>query len=155
MKRTPFKQKPRKPMKRGKLRLVGKSPVSETKREIQAILRKIVIKRDKGCVLRHRRHCGGTPDTEGVVLQADHLISRGNNATFADPRLVVCLCRPCHGGFKKWNEKEYDDLVKTVIPKETVALWDRCLKEKYRVSKMDWTMELLVLQKYYEQIPLS
>jgi len=36
------------------------------------------------------------PGIEGVVLLADHLITRANSATFADSRLVVCVCKSCH-----------------------------------------------------------
>jgi hypothetical protein len=49
------------------------------------------------CILRNIRHCGGEPGftflEDGVigkvVLQADHLITRANSATYADSRLVV------------------------------------------------------------------
>jgi hypothetical protein len=91
------------------------------------------------------------------VLQADHLITRANSATFADTRLIVCLCRTCHG-WKKWNEKQYDSLVKTLISKERVELWDKCLKDSWRPIKTgvsDWQLHILALNqelKSYEQV---
>ena len=102
--------------------------------------------RDKGCILRNLRHCGGTLDTEGVVIQADHLITRANSATYADSRLVVCICKGCHG-WKHWHEKEYDLLIKTILPKKTIELWDKCQLESWRPSKMDWSSELVALEQ--------
>jgi len=140
-------------MRKSPLRRKGASEISLLKREIQRLLREIVIKRDGGCFLRKVRHCGG--EIGEAVLQADHLISRSNSATFADHRLVVCLCRPCHGGFKKWHEKEYDVLVKTLLPKETVALWDRCLNQSWRATSKrgyDWKLEIVVLEKLLQTL---
>ena len=97
LKRTGFKRKPTVPLKRTRLRVVGVSDTAELKKEIQRLVREIVMIRDKGCVLRSKRHCGGNLDTEGVVIQADHLITRSNSATFADTRLIVCICKSCHG----------------------------------------------------------
>jgi hypothetical protein len=140
-------------MKRTKLRIAGHSTVSEQKREIQSIVRSIVILRDGGCILRKIRYC------EDPVLQADHLITRSNSATYADTRLIVCLCRSCHG-WKHWNEKQYDELVKRILPKDRVDLWDRCLKDSWRpmrTSSQDWKMAILYLKnelKSYEQSDL-
>lgn len=135
---------PLKSSRKGFLRRSGVSDVSKVKREIQALLRDIVIQRDGGCILRRVRHC------TDEVLQADHLITRANSATYANPDLVVCLCRACHGGYKKWHEKEYDALVKTILPKERVDLWEK--EEKKRISGFtcrmtlaDWKIEKAVL----------
>lgn len=146
---------PKTALKRTQLSKVGKSPVAVTKRHIQALLREIVILRDQGCILRNVRNCGGEAGytfLDGgkigkVVLQADHLITRSNSATYGDSRLVVCLCRPCHGGYKQWHKPEYDALVRTLISKERVALWDRCQNDSWRVSKMDWKLVELALEK--------
>lgn len=153
MKRTPIKRKTQ--LKRGKtslrrtkLRPVGKSTTAQLKRDIQSLVREIVIIRDGGCVLRNIRHCGGEAGVEGVVLQADHLIERSNSATYADPRLVVCVCRRCHGWkhFKKSNHDEYDQMIRKILPKDRVELWDRCRSEKWKAHKMDWEMERLYLK---------
>jgi len=129
-------------MKRSYLKRQGTSETAQIKREIQRVIRLIVIKRDGGCILRKLRHC--SPDN---VLQADHLITRSNSATYADSRLVVCLCKNCHGGWKQWHPKEYDALVKTVLPTEIVELWDKCQEESWKPRKMDWKMELIALEQ--------
>ena len=109
------------------LRKKSKNPASQAKERIQALLREIVIARDKGCILRFIRKCGG--EVGEAVLQADHLVTRANSATFSDSRLVVCICRNCHG-WKRWWKEEYDELVKTILPKERVTLWERAEKER-------------------------
>ena len=143
MKRTPLRRGT-KQLKRTKLRIAGHSDNATLKREIQATLREIVIQRDGGCILRHIRNCGG--EIGQAVLQADHLLTRANSATYADERLVVCLCRPCHGGFKKWHKPEYDRLVKSILPKETVELWERCEQDR-TPRKQDWKLELIALKQ--------
>ncbi len=50
MKRTGFKKKAYKPMKRTKLNVVGHSTTAQDKAEIQRLVRLIVTKRDKGCL---------------------------------------------------------------------------------------------------------
>ena len=137
-------------MKRGKLNILGKSDTAQTKRRIQALLREIVIKRDGGCILRNIRHCNGLPGV--AVLQADHLISRANSATYADIRLVVCVCRPCHawkslGGNQR--KREYDELVRALLPKDRIELWDRCERDSWRpkrTSATDWKLAEAALQ---------
>ena len=149
MKRVGFKNKPRKPLKRTRLRVVGVSDTAELKKEIQSLVREIVMLRDKGCVLRFKRHCGGNLDTEGVVIQADHLITRANSATFADTRLIVCICKSCHG-WKRWNANMYDVLIREVISKARVKLWDKCEAGRYtykREGAYDWRLEIVNLER--------
>lgn len=139
MKKSGFKRGVR------RLRIKGISTTSQLKEEIQAVLRSIVIVRDGGCILRKIRHCG----QEDVVYQADHLITRANNATYADSRLVVCVCRPCHF-WKKYHEAQYNNLVKSLLPKDRVELWERCEKDMWRPIKhgaWDWKLNLVVLYK--------
>jgi hypothetical protein len=83
------------------------------KQRIQDLVRDIVIKREGGCIFR-----GDVPNPEGwtiptcngfakdghLILQADHLITRANSATYADTRLIVCLCKG-HHGWKSWHER--------------------------------------------------
>jgi hypothetical protein len=143
--RTPLKAKSR-------IRVVGKSDTTEIKRNIQALLREIVIKRDGGCILRGVRYCGGLPDVPGVVLQADHLITRANSATYADSRLVVCVCRSCHAWKSLGSNArkgQYDALVRTLLPHDRVALWDACEAESWRPHPMrtnDWLLALIALK---------
>lgn len=129
-------------MKRSKIKLVGHSTTTELKKEIQALVRSIVIERDGGCILKKYRRC------EDEVLQADHLITRANSATFADTRLIVCICRSCHG-WKHWHKEEYDDLVKSILPKERVELWDKCQRDSWRPKRTgasDWKLQIISLK---------
>ena len=142
-------------MKRTRLRRIGKSETALQKQEIQRLVREICMVRDKGCILRDKRHCGGILGTVGVVFQADHLVTRANPATFADTRLIVCVCKGCHA-WKHWHKDEYDELVKTVLSKETVELWDRCEEDRrsHKTYKPDWKLAILVLNqelKEYEK----
>lgn len=137
-------------MKRTPLRKKGKSETALIKDEIQATLRKLVMLRDKKCILYGIKcnHEIGVTD-EGVVWQAEHLIERSNSATYADSRLVVLVCKNCHywKHIKKSNHDQYDEWVKSKLSKERVRLWDRCVKESWRASKVDWKLELLALKK--------
>jgi len=147
--------KPRKGLKRGKLRVVGDNDTATKKKEIQDLVRLIVCHRDGGCVLRKLRGCS---DGAGVVdgkiisnsiIQADHLITRANSATFADTRLIVCLCKGCHL-WKKYHEAEYNDLIRhNVIDHKTLQLWDKCEQDRrsHKTYKMDWSMEIVALRK--------
>lgn len=135
------------------MRRYAQNESAQLKKEIQRLVREIVIKRDGGCILRGIRHCGGYVGRS--VLQADHLVSRSNSATYADSRLIVCLCRPCHGGFKQWHQKEYDALVKTILPPERVALWERCEMDSWRpkrTSAYDWKLEITALRQELAQL---
>lgn len=131
----------------------GKSENAKTKNRLQALVREIVMKRDGGCILRDKRHCGAVLGLTGHVFQADHLVTRSNSATFTDTRLIVCLCKACHGGWKQWNKEAYDALVKTVISKERVALWERAeeARSSHKTTKMDWIMEEIALQQELKQ----
>lgn len=85
---TPIKQ-------RTPLAKKGKSETALIKKEIQTLLRELVMECDGGCILRDVR-CGHEIGDPGIVFQAEHLIERSNSATYADPRLVVCICKGCH-----------------------------------------------------------
>ncbi len=109
--------------------------------------------RDKGCILRNVR-CGAVMGDTGVVWQADHLISRSNSATFGDTRLIVLICQSCHG----WKsiggnarKAEYDTMVKRILPKERVALWEIAEADK-RPHKEDWTLTEISLQRELQHL---
>jgi len=157
LKRTPLKKKSgfkkkTKPLKRTPLRRKSKSRTALIKQEIQNTLRLLVAHRDGGCVLRKLR-CGNDAKViEGLivseaVIQADHLLTRSNSATYANPDLVVCICQPCHG-WKHYHKKEYDKLIRTVLSKEIVDLWDLAIKfrHSHKTVKMDWNLQLVGLQ---------
>ncbi len=155
LKRTPFKQKPY-TLKRSTLNKLGKSPTSVIKREIQALLREICIKRDKVCILASKR-CNSRVGDAGVVFQADHLLSRSNSATYGDSRLVVLICRPCHGWKSlgsNLRKAEYDALVRTILPPQRVALWDMAELEagRHKGVKMDWVLVKLALEQELAQL---
>jgi hypothetical protein len=167
MKKYNFYTKPRKPLKRtplkskkvfsrkSKLRIEGHSTSSQQKRDIQALVRFIVCYRDGGCVLRDLRNCGGEAVVEGEkiisnrTIQADHILTRANSATFADTRLIVCICSGCHM-WKKYHENEYNDLIrKEVFTPAQNILWDKAEKfrQAHKTYKPDWAMELVALRK--------
>lgn len=122
------------------------SDTADLKKEIQGLVREIVIIRDGTCILRNLRHC------TDEVLQADHLITRSNSATYADTRLIVCICRSCHawkslGG--NLRKGQYDALVKTFLPKDRIELWDRCEQDSWRPARTgayDWQMAIVALK---------
>lgn len=143
-------------MKRTKLRLKS---LNNPKDDIQEWVRLIVTKRDGGCILRDLRHCGALAEViddkvvSDTTIQADHLVTRANGATFADTRLIVCLCKGCHG-WKHWHKDEYDDLIKTILPKPILKLWAKCEADyrAHKTKKMDWAMELVALKQEYAKL---
>jgi len=152
MKRTPFKRKATKPMKRTKLRVKGVSETATLKEEIQDLVREIVIKRDGGCIFRDVYgvpQCNGYRKDGELILQADHLITRGNSATYADTRLVVCACKG-HHGWKKYHKEQYDSVVRTLLSKDRVELWERCEQDRWRPTpkrSSDWKLHILALKQ--------
>lgn len=140
MKRSRLKRKT--PLRsRSKIRVQGHDDTEEVKRRIQALLREYVMIRDGGCILRNFRFCNGVPGL--AALQADHLITRTNSATYADHRLVAWVCRSCHtwkslgGNLRKGQD---DAPVKRLIPVERAALWERCEADNrpHRMYLSDW-----------------
>ena len=150
-------------MRKTKLKVMGDNDTATKKQEIQDLVRLIVTHRDQGCVLRNMR-CGVTAfvdENNKIVasssyIQADHLITRANSATFADTRLIVCLCRNCHA-WKHWNEKEYEKLVKNVLPKNTIELWDKAeeYRQAHKTYKPDWSMAIVLLKAELNKVVLN
>lgn len=163
MKRSGFKRKLTVPMKRSRLRLAGTSTTAQDKQEIQRLVRLIVTYRDNGCVLRNLRKCGVNAfvdENEEIVatssfIQADHLVTRANSASFADTRLIVCVCNGCHA-WKNWNKESYDKLVRTQLSNARKILWDKCEEQRHahKTKKMDWKLEILALRKELKQYEL-
>jgi hypothetical protein len=112
--------------------------------------------RDRGCVLDGYGEfgiaiprCNGYANDGHLILQADHLITRGNSATYSDMRLIVCVCKG-HHLWKKWNEARYNEVVRTLLSPERVALWDRAYAARYLPSRKytsDWAKELAALKQ--------
>ena len=155
MKRTGFKWKPRKPLKRTRLRVVGTSSTSELKNAIQAKLRALARHRDGGCIMRHYPEsglCGGTNKEGALILQAEHLITRSNSATFADMRNIVCLCQRHHGFFKPQHSRLYWEIIERHLGPQ-LWNWLKLAEADRTPHKRDWKMELLALEsecKKYE-----
>lgn len=127
------------------------SDTNVIKDQIQDIARLVVIARDGGCIARneHWHTCGGYAKDGHLILQADHLLTRANSATYSDTRLIVCVCKGLHG-WKKWNEKEYNQRIRELLPPERVALWDKMHDERYRPMRKvtyDWSLELAALKQ--------
>ncbi len=147
------------------LRLVGQSDTAQVKREIQYVAREIVIARDGGCILRDI-HYDGIPECNGytkdgnLVLQADHLVSRSNSATFADTRLIVCVCQGHHGWKSLGSnarKKEYDELVRSFLSPERVKLWDECERDSWkphRTTVYDLKLQLAALKQEWRQMQM-
>jgi hypothetical protein len=147
-------QKPRKPLRRTKLRLVGHSTTSELKTEIQAVLRQIGIIRDGGCFLRNftseitpqYQKCGGFTKAGDLILQFEHLHSRSNAISFSDSRLGVCICLRHHLYYKKQYPAEYEQFARRFIGEQRSALLDR-VRADHRPYKVDLKLELLALRQ--------
>lgn len=169
LRRSGFKLKPRKPLKRTsfkrslkqlrrtKLNVVGHSDTATDKQEIQYLLREIVIKRDKKCIL-YGIKCYNEYGMEGIVFQAEHLVERSNAETFADARLVVLVCKNCHGWkhFTKSNHDQYDEWVKSKLSSERVKLWERCAENlhAHRTHKVDLQLEIIALKQELKKYAL-
>lgn len=131
-----------------------------TKARIQTLLRDYVIARDGGCFFRHilGHICSGYANDGHLILQADHLITRANSSTYADPRLVVCVCKGIHG----WksvgsnaNKQEYDRLLRTILPPDRIALWDKAEADRYtphRRYATDWLLEEAALRAQLQKL---
>jgi hypothetical protein len=130
----------------------GKSETSLLKDEIQNLVREIVIARDKGCILRDEigiPACNGVRKDGQLILQADHLVTRANSATYADTRLIVCVCKG-HHGWKKWHQKRYEGVVRQILEPSRVALWDRAEQDSWRPKRTgasDWRLEIAALKQ--------
>lgn len=159
MKCTPIKRgnaplRRKTPLRHAKLRVVGHPEASEVKREIQAILRQIAILRDKGCVLRYfpeAHACGGYNTKGELILQAEHLITRSNSATFADMRNIVCLCKRHHGFFKPQHSRLYWELIERHVGPQRWS-WIKLAEADRTPHKMDWKIELLALESELSEL---
>ena len=141
------------------LRSKSKSTSALMKDEIQAVLRQIVILRDGGCFLRHYknkinpqyRECGGYTNAGDLILQAEHLHTRGNAASFSDSRLVVCCCKRHHIFYKPQHSAEYNELARDFIGPDNAKLWDR-VKNDYSAHKVDLALELVALKQQLRKL---
>lgn len=154
MKRTTFKRKFTKPLKRTPLRLVGHSSTSELKQEIQELLRTICIHRDGGCILRNYSKagkCGGYRKDGALILQAEHLVTRSNSLSFADTRNIVILCRNHHIFFKPQHSSLYWELIQEHLGEEKWE-WIKRVRDDYTPHKIDLKLELLALKQELKKL---
>ena len=149
-----FKIKPTTQMKRSKLRLKSVSTTAQLKDDIQNLVREIVILKYDGCIFKKEKGhiCTGYAKDGHLILQADHLLSRSNSATYADTRLIVCVCKGIHGWKSvgsNLRKEEYDNRVKKLLPKEVITLWEKAEKDRrtHKAYKMDWNLEKVCLEK--------
>lgn len=139
--------------KKTKLCVSGKSPVSLCKKRIQALLREIAIKRDKGCIMRHYPEagsCGGYgKKSKKLILQAEHLNSRERNFSFGDMRNIVLLCKHHHFNFKKKKGLLYWSLIRKHIGEKRWAWVEGAVHDQkiYKMSLSDWNLIEISLQK--------
>lgn len=149
MERYPLKRN--KPLRRRtKLRVVGHSSTAEIKEEIQALLREIGLLRDGGCVLRHFKeagYCGGRRQSDNaLILQAEHLVTRSNSASFADMRNIVILCRNHHMFFKTQHGSLYWELIRRHVGEERWK-WIERVRDDWTPHKVDLKLELIALKQ--------
>lgn len=156
MKRTGFKKtygtfklKSRKPLRRTKLRLVGKSTTTQDKIEIQALLREIAILRDGGCIFRdfpESGRCGGYRKDGELILQFDHLNSRVHSISYGDSRLGICACQRHHIFWKKQEPDLYMKMARKNIGTIRSYLLDRVQADR-RPYKADWKLVIIGLKQ--------
>jgi hypothetical protein len=125
-------------VKKTPLRRISKSPSAVLKTRIQALLRAIVIIRDGGCVLRSvLGGCSGP-------LQAEHLITRSNAATFGDTRNIVCLCQHHHIFWKPQHSRQYWELIKQHVG-PVIWAWLELAESDHSPHKVDLVLTEIVL----------
>lgn len=142
-------------MRRSPLRKKSKSEVAQAKDRIQALLRKLAIKRDGGCVLRHYRemlphqylNCNET-------LQAEHLNTRGSSGSFGDMRNIVCLCERHHIFFKPQHSQLYWEIIEKHLGSDGWAYYKK-IRDDYSAHPMklwDWLkLEMALTQELNDQ----
>ncbi len=150
-----------KPLKRKRTLTLqaSKSTSSVLKKEIQALLRAIVILRDGGCFLRNYEDsitpqysmCGGIRKDGELILQAEHLHTRSSARSFSDDRLVVCVCQRHHIYYKPQHSNEYNKLAKKYIGKSNAKLWDMVAEDR-TAFKVDLKLEKLALEKTLKKL---
>lgn len=139
--------------KRGRLRARAENDTNIVKDNIQALARSIVIIRDGGCILRNSTldgvpECNGLKKDGTLILQADHLITRGNAATYSDTRLIVCVCKG-HHHWKTYSKERYDAVVRSLLSVDRVVLWDRAHAHRYEANRKftnDWRLDEAALK---------
>ena len=129
-------------MKKSPLSKIGKSPVSQAKQRVQALLRLLAIKRAGGCILRHYSEaglCGGHRKDGELILQFDHLSTREKNISWhVDLGVIVCIRH--HLYFKRQYPAEYERMAIDNIGEERAKFLYRVRADHkpHPMSLWDW-----------------
>ncbi len=135
MKRTPFKRKLTKPLKR----------------------RAIGLLRDGGCIFREDSEagdCGGYRLDGELILQFDHLNSRTHGISFADSRLGVIACKRHHIFWKRQEPDIYMRLARKHIGAKRSALLDAVQADR-RPYKLDLKLAIVGLKEELRKLEQS
>jgi hypothetical protein len=136
----------------------GVNESSVIKDRIQDLLREIGILRDGGCILRdfwEAGACGPHKVSNGkLVLQFDHLNSRGFSVSYSDERLGVCVCLHHHFFFKKRYPKKYETMIEKAIGPERYSLLERVRNDRtpHHMGAGDWKLEEMRLKQVRDQL---
>ncbi len=139
------------------MRQHSKTPSSLAKQDIQRLAREIVILRDGGCIMRDLPEfgqCNGFRGDGELILQANHLITRGKNVGYANTLLIVCMCKGHHKGFHSQREKEYRAAIGKLIGAKRRALLKRVEEDRkiYNMTASDWFKEVWALKAELEEL---
>ena len=154
MKKSGFKKRITKPMKRCKLRVKGHSETAELRDEVQRLLREIALVRDGGCVLRHYPEtgaCGCRRKDGELIQQFDHLNSRVHSNSFSDPRLGVIVCKRHHFYFKKQYPALYEKCVRDQIGEKRCKLLDAVRADR-KSHKVDLVLAIVGLNQELKKL---
>ena len=127
----------------------GTSETSVLREKAQELLRQIAFARDGVCVMSNYPEtgkCGGYRKDGELILQAEHLLSRSNSATFGDMRNIVLLCKYHHIFWKPKNSLLYWKLIPKIIGRKRWLWLQRC-REDRTAHKIDLILILLDLQQ--------
>lgn len=135
-------------------KISGHETTKDLKKDIQALVREIAILRDGGCVLRHypeAGRCGWLRKDGQLILQAEHLITRGNSSTYGDMRNIVCLCAYHHTFFKPRYSKLYWDLIQKHLGEKRWK-WFELAESDKKAYKVDWKLVKIALTQELEKM---
>lgn len=132
-------------LKRTALKALSDSEPAKIKRRIQALLRRGVIARDGGCVLAGKAGACSGP------LQAEHLVTRGNSASYGDMRNAVCLCSHHHIHWKPQHSQLYWSFIRQIIGEKRWAYIEAVQNDR-TPHKQDWKLVEIVLTREVEDL---
>lgn len=153
LRRTAFKIKPRKPLKRTPLRKIGRSETAVNKEKVQYLLRQICLKRDTVCLLSNypeTGRCGPLKADGKPVYQAEHLNSRSHAVSFGDSRNTILLCQRHHIYWKPQNSARYWEIVEEMIGPKRWELVHSWIHDRI-AHKQDLKLDIIALEQELKQ----